>query len=167
MQSNRWQIDSGDSTVLFTATSSVHQIHASGSASGWFEAAIDERGFKPDQALGGHLEIPVANLSSGNSIIDREMQRRVDSGAHPIIAAGIETTEELNGSSALLTGTIQFQGIETLVEGELHLRPGPRLTGIGEFDTRWWGLEPPRIFMFRVQPIVTVEIDLALIPDPR
>ena len=50
-----------------------------------------------------------------------------------------------------------------LVEGELRLSAGPRLSGVGEFDVRWWGLEPPKLFMMRVDPIVTVEIDLPLI----
>ena len=62
----------------------------------------------------------------------------------------------------MITGTISFLDVDVLVEGELNLFPGPRLSGIGEFDVRWWGFEPPRLFMMRVDPIVTVEIDLPL-----
>jgi hypothetical protein len=49
------------------------------------------------------------------------------------------------------------------VEGTVSLEPEGHLTGIGEFDVRWWNLEPPRVLMLRVEPIVTVEIDLTLV----
>ena len=165
MRPSRWRIDPVGSSVTFTASSTVHAIHATGSASGWFEGVFDDRGFAPGQQLNGRIEVPVAELSSGNPIIDREMRRRIDANAHPVIAARIESTEELDGHLARVTGTVEFLEVGTLVEGELRLLPGPRLAGIGEFDTRWWGMEPPRLFMLRVDPIVTVEIDLALVGD--
>ena len=65
-----------------------------------------------------------------------------------------------------VTGTIEFFGSEVLVEGELRVVEGPRLVGTGEFDVRWWGLEPPRLMMLRVDPIVTVGIDLPLVAGP-
>ena len=90
------------------------------------------------------------------------MRRRVETTTHPLIVAEIESTEATSGNTARITGTIRFLDAETLVEGELSLLPGPRLVGVGEFDVRWWGLEPPRLLMLRVDPIVTVEIDLLL-----
>jgi len=113
--------------------------------------------------LQGRLEIPLAGLSSGNPLVDREMRRRVDTTDRPLIIAEIETTEDTGGDTAKVTGSIRFLDVETLVEGELTLFPGPRLTGVGEFDVRWWGLEPPRLLILRVDPIVTVEIDIPLI----
>lgn len=163
MTSTRWEIDPSDSLVTFRASSSVHPIHAAGVGSGWFQATIDESGFAANTTLNGRFEVPIADLSSGNPLVDREMRRRVDSTAHPRIVAEIETTENTRGDTASVTGTIVFLGVETLVEGELRLLPGPRLTGVGEFDVRWWGLEPPRLFMLRVDPIVTVEIDLGIV----
>ncbi|MEA2009209.1 MAG: YceI family protein [Actinomycetota bacterium] len=163
MEKQRWVVDPERASVTFLATSSVHPIRTTGSGSGWFEAAIDEAGFAPMGDLYGRLEIPITGLSSGNPLVDREMRRRVDTTDHPIIVAEIASTEETRGSTAMVTGTIQFLGAETLVEGELTISPGPRLTGVGEFDVRWWGLEPPRLLMLRVEPIVTVEIDLPLI----
>lgn len=162
MNRQRWSIDSGSASVTFVATSSVHPIRAFGAASGWFEAALDDAEFAQGEILRGRLEIPVGDLSSGNPLVDREMKRRVDTATHPLIVAAIETTEETDGNAAKITGTIRFLGSETLVEGELTVLPGPRLTGIGEFDVRWWGLDPPRLLMLRVDPIVIVEIDLPL-----
>jgi polyisoprenoid-binding protein YceI len=163
MGQHRYSVDAAGAAIAFVATSSVHPIRTHGVASGWLEASFDDAGFAPGKNLRGRLEVPVADLSSGNPLVDREMKRRVDTATHPLIVAEIESTEDTNGNTATITGTIRFLGMETLVEGELNLFPGPRLTGVGEFDVRWWGLEPPRLLMLRVDPIVTVEIDLPLI----
>jgi hypothetical protein len=163
MEQRHWAIDESEATVTFVATSSVHPIRSSGTASGWLEATLDDESFDADGTLRGRLEIPLADLSSGNPLIDREMKRRLATRAHPLIVAEIESTEEVSQSSATVTGTIRFLDLETLVEGQLNVGPGPRLTGVGEFDVRWWGLEPPRLLMLRVDPIVTVEIDLPLV----
>ena len=162
MEPRRWSIDAANGSISFVAASSVHAIRTVGSASGWFEATFDDTGFMPTHDLRGRLEVPVADLSSGNPLVDREMKRRVDTAAHPLIAAEIESTEEAEGTAARVTGTIRFLDVETLVEGELNLVQGPRLIGVGDFDVRWWGLEPPRVLMLRVDPIVTVEIDFTL-----
>jgi polyisoprenoid-binding protein YceI len=163
MKEQRWSIDAAPGSITFVATSSVHPIRTRGAATGWFEATFDDSGFAPNNTLQGRLEVPVAGLASGNPLVDREMKRRVDTTAHPLIVAEIESTEESGGNTARITGTIVFLDVETLVEGELHLLPGPRLVGTGEFDVRWWGLDPPRLLMLRVDPIVTVEIDLLLV----
>lgn len=162
MEPTRWSIDPATATVTFVATSSVHPIRSSGGSHGWFEAAVSDGEFETATAVRGRLEIPLDGLSSGNPLVDREMRRRVD--AYPVIIAEIDTTVESGGSVATVTGTIRFLNEEVLVEGELNLVTGPRLVGVGEFDVRWWGLEPPRLLMLRVDPIVTVEIDLPLTP---
>lgn len=163
MNQRRWSIDAAGGSITFLATSSVHPIRTSGTVSGWFEAAIDEDGFAPMRSVSGRLEVPISDLASGNPLVDREMKRRVDTTTHPLIVAEIDSTEDTDGNTAKITGTIRFLGAETLVEGEINLVSGPRLVGVGEFDVRWWGLEPPRLLMLRVDPIVTVEIDLPLI----
>ncbi|MEN8113597.1 MAG: YceI family protein [Actinomycetota bacterium] len=158
----RWVVNEDTATIAFTATSSVHTIRAKGTVRGWLEATIDDGAFAPGTELNGELLVPLAGLSSGNSLIDREMRRRVDVGVFPEIKAVVESTESIAGSDATIDGIVAFLGGGVLVEGEIELHEGPRLTGVGEFDVRWWGLEPPRLLMFQVDPIVTVEIDLPL-----
>ncbi len=163
MKRHRWSIDAPIGGVTFVATSSVHAIRARGSATGWIEAALDGTRFAPATEVHGRLGIPLAGLRSGNPLVDNEMRRRIDPSINPCIVAEIETTEETDGEAAKITGTIEFLGIDVLVEGDMTLLPGPRLSGIGEFDVRWWGFEPPRLFTISVDPIVTVEIDLPLV----
>ena len=100
-------------------------------------------------------------------LVDREMKRRLGSGANPRIIADLVSAVQTDVGGMTLTGTIDFLGTEVLVEGEVMLRDGARLVGTGGFDVRWWGLEPPRLLMLRVDPIVTVEIDLPLIAQPQ
>ena len=163
MKTQRWTIEATTGSVTFVAASSIHPIRTRGSASGWFEGAFDDSGFLPKSTMRGRLEVPLAGLSSGNPLVDNEMRRRVDTANHPLIVCVIETTEDTDASTATITGTIRFLDVEVLVEGELKLLPGPRLSGVGEFDVRWWGFEPPTLFMMRVDPIVAVEIDLPLL----
>lgn len=166
MQVKHFEIDASAASITFSASSSVHAIRSVGTVSGWIEASVVDHGFGEGQELRGGLEVPVDGLSSGNPLIDREMKRRIDSGVHPVISATIDETLGVTGSRATITGTIDFLGASTLVEGEIVLRPGPVLAGAGEFDVRWWGLEPPRLLMVRVEPIVTVEIEAPLIEHP-
>lgn len=166
MVARRFQIDESAASVVFVASSSVHPIRSVGSVSGWINAVLNGGVLAEDQELAGHLEVPLNGLSSGNPLIDREMKRRVDAGLDSAISARIEETLRVDGNHVTITGTIDFLGVSTLVEGEVVILPGPRLVGTGEFDVRWWGLEPPRLLMLRVDPIVTVEIDAPLIERP-
>jgi len=163
MNLQRWSIDAPVGSVTFIATSSIPPIRTTGSATGWFEAALDDTGFAPDIPIQGRLEVPLSGLRSGNPLIDNEMRRRVDTAKHPLIIAQLDSTEEIGAGGATIIGTIEFLGIEVLVEGDLTILPGPRLTGSGEFDVGWWDLKPPKLFTMRVNPIVTVEIDLPLV----
>lgn len=163
MGATRFTVDSTTASVLFAASSSLHPIRSTAPASGWFEADIENDRFTQGSVLSGRLEVPLAGLSSGNALVDREMRRRAGSASHPFIIAHIDSTLDLEDTQATITGTIQFSGRSELVEGAIALLPGPRIAGTGEFDVRWWGLEPPRLLVLRVDPIVTVEIDLPLI----
>ena len=162
MQVKRFDVESSAASITFTASTSVHPIRSRGRVSGWVDACVVDDQFAESQTLRGSLEVPLSGLSSGNPLIDREMKRRVDAVLHPVITATIEETLAIDGNGAPITGTIEFLGASTLVEGDITLLPGPILVGTGEFDVTWWGLEPPRILMLRVDPIVTVEIEAPL-----
>lgn len=161
-----FEIVASGATIVFAATSSVHPIRSVGSIFGWIEACILDGRFEDGHELGGYLEVPLGGLSAGNPLIDREMKRRINPAKHPTIKATIEETLAVEGSRATIAGTIDFLGTSTLVEGEVALLPGPVLIGTGELDVRWWGLEPPRLLMLRVDPIVTVEIEAPLVECP-
>ncbi len=156
----RYEIDSG--TITFDARTSLHPVVAIAPASGWFEAEIVDGLFVPGSTLAGALEIEVDAIKSGNPLYDAETRRRIDAGAHPKIRGEITGTTGVEEATAVIEGTVDFHGEEVLLEGEVTLVPGPALTGRGTVDIRWWGLQPPRLLAFRVEPEVLINVELPL-----
>lgn len=159
----RYDIDPSAATISFNASTSLHPVVAAAPVSGWLEADISADGFVPESSIAGKLEIPVDDISSGNPLYDAETRRRIDVKAHPLIVAELTTTLAVDGASATVEGTVGFHGESVLLEGELTLEPGPLLTGEGTVDIRWWGLRPPRLLAFRVEPEVVIRISLPLV----
>lgn len=159
-------IDPERSLITFRGQSSVHPITVTARPSGWFAGIVDGA-FDAAGSLAGLIEVEVADLASGNPLIDRETRRRIDARRHPRISGRLTKTIEVQAERATVEGVIEFTADKTLVEGELHLErsghDGLVVSGAGTFDVRWWGLEPPRLLMLRVEPEVEVFIRLVLV----
>jgi polyisoprenoid-binding protein YceI len=159
----RYAIDTGESTITFHARTSLHPVVASAPVSGWFDADLDEDGFAEGTSLEGRLEVVVDAIKSGNPLYDAETRRRIDVGTHPKIVAEITATTSTDGPGAVIEGVVDFHGESAKLEGEVAVAAGPELTGEGTVDIRWWGLQPPRLLAFRVDPEVVVSIHLHLV----
>lgn len=154
-----------ESQVTFLGESSVHPIEANVEPRGWFTAFVTPDGLGEGEAA-GHIEIPVAELSSGNPLIDRETKRRTNASKYPTITGDLTDVSSVEGRQADIEGRISFRGEDVDVEGRIELsevKPGRVvLEGEGVFDVRWWGLEPPKLLMLKVYPELTVRIRLVL-----
>lgn len=159
----RYTIDPAAATIAFNATTSLHPVVAKAPVAGWFEAEIADGRFVPGSTLAGEFEIAVDGISSGNPLYDAETRRRIDVNAHPLIRAELAIAASVDERSASIEGTVHFHGESVLLEGELELGPGPVLTGAGTVDIRWWGLKPPSLLVFKVQPEVLIEVSLPLL----
>lgn len=159
----RYSIDTTTSTITFHATTSLHPVVASGPVTGWFEAEVHGDGFPEGTKLGGSIEVPVDSIKSGNPLYDTETRRRIDVKAHPTIRAEITETVSVDGPDAVIEGVVEFNGESAKLEGALTLTPDQELTGEGTVDIQWWGLQPPRLLAFKVQPEVVVSIHLHLV----
>lgn len=159
-------IDPERSLITFRGQSSVHPITVTARPSGWFAGIVDGA-FDAAGSLAGLIEVEVADLASGNPLIDRETRRRIDARRHPRISGRLTKTIEVQAERATVEGVIEFTAETALVEGELHLErsghDGLVVSGAGTFDVRWWGLEPPRLLLLRVEPEVEVFIHLVLV----
>jgi polyisoprenoid-binding protein YceI len=87
--------------------------------------------------------------------------RRIDARRFPKIRG--ETTElKKNGGTYQIRGDLTFHGVTRAVEGEVTISaPDERsllIEGEQVFDIRQFGVEPPKILMFRVHPDVRVRI---------
>jgi hypothetical protein len=155
------------SRVWIDARSSLHPIH---STTDGLEGYIDldardgeqvDRGVQPL----GKLSFPVARLSSGNPLEDRELYRRIDARRFPTIDGVLIDLEPMGSDSRYrVTGDLAFRGVVRRYEDEVTLTVIDdhtiRLDGESTFDIRDFGMEPPRILMLRVEPDVVVRVEI-------
>ncbi len=155
------------SYVWIDARSNIHPIH---SKTNGLEGFIDfemtpEGSVDLTSTPAGRLSLSVSRLSSGNTMEDRELRRRIDAGRYPKIEGALE---QLVPSGALGTyrvgGEVIFRGVARRYDDEMTiavLDPDTlQLAGKSRFDIRDFGMAPPRVLMFRVQPEVDVTVEI-------
>jgi hypothetical protein len=163
----KFVIDSDRSKVWISARSSLHPIHAeTAGLEGWFEAdLLGGRRLNLTVSPRARLDLPVGMLSSGNPLYDREMRRRVDARAFPMITGELTTIKEASGKGRYTVGgDLTFRGVTRSFEDEMTLSMPNKhtlcLDGERVFDIRDFGMEPPRILTLRVHPEVTVRVSI-------
>jgi polyisoprenoid-binding protein YceI len=163
----RFSIVPERSRVSIDARSSLHPIHTeTDGLEGWVELDVAD-GAKVNLAAppAGHLELPVEQLRSGNALEDRELQRRIDARRYPTIAGDLSLMKDTaHDGRYLVAGDLTFRGVTRRCQDEMIVeRLDPRtirLSGESTFDVRDFGMEPPRILMFKVQPDVKVAVEI-------
>ena len=166
MQPARYNFDSARSCVWVSGRSSLHPINTeTRGISGWFEAAAHEDGrLDLDAPIKGELRVAVEKLTSGNSLYDHELRRRIDARRHPTIegrVARIIADGAHPGYS--VTGDIVFHGKTRTFEHTMEIQIGEdevSLTGDYVFDIREFGMRPPSMLMIRVYPEIAVKVEL-------
>lgn len=161
----RYRIVPTRSRVWIEARSNVHPIRSEAvGLEGWLELDVDDRAINVDQPARGHVEFPIDNMKSGNALEDREMRRRVDSRRYPTITGDLKSMKQTDDASRyVVRGDLTFRGVMHTYEDEMtvHVDDGAlTLTGQSTFDIRDFGMEPPRILMLKVQPEVTVRVEI-------
>ncbi len=167
----RFTIDPERSTATIEGRSSLHPIHSRATGlTGVLDCTFDEHGtIDLSRPVAGSVRFPVDRLQSSSPLETRELRRRIDARRHPTIDGEITAIEAAAAPGDYRsTGTVTFRGIArtytsaltiTLVDGLVHL------SGRASFDVRDHGMEPPRILMLRVEPMVEVTIDVVATPD--
>ena len=162
----RYRILPTRSRVWIDARSNLHPIHTeAGGLEGWLELQIDDGRINVDQTLLGHLEFPVAHLKSGNGFEDRELQRRIEARRHPTIVGDLKSMKATNEPlTYVVGGDLTFRGVTQSYEDEMMVELGDdstvNMSGVAVFDIRDFGMDPPRILMLKVQPEVTVRVEI-------
>lgn len=159
------RVDPGRSTLSMDGRSSLHPIRAhADEVVGWIDLDADGR----PQA--GHLTVEVDRLRTGNPLYDREIRNRLDIGTFPTVEAHLSTID--GGSSEdgwTVTGAVSAHGVQTDLTGTITVEPdgdGVRVRGREQVDFRQFGLKAPRLLALKVDPIVTVVLDVtATAPD--
>jgi polyisoprenoid-binding protein YceI len=168
----RYAIVPNRSTVWIEARSNVHPIESSTSGlEGFIELELGPTGnVNLADAPVGRLSLDVERLKSGNRLEDREMQKRVDARRHPRIDGVLDSVMgDGKDGSYRVSGKVTFHGVsrhhEDLMEISKVDERTIRLAGSSRFDIRDFGMEPPRVLMLKVEPVVHVRVEIFAVKD--
>jgi hypothetical protein len=163
---SRYSVAGPGSVLSFEAKSSLHGVHGSvREVSGYVDACFEDDGslaIEPPPKM--HVEFPVERLRSGNDIQDREMWRLIDSKRFPMVSAdlsGLKSTSVPGRYEA--DGQVTLAGRMRRYAGRLAVtRDGDHLVIEGDLvvDIRDFGLKPPQLLFIKVDPTVTVRLNL-------
>lgn len=168
----RYRIVSERSEVVIDATSNVHPIHNRARGIEGFVELELRADDSVDLAAGAAAELVLAvdRLSGSNPLETRELRRRIDARRFPAITGRLDELGAAAEAGAYRArGEVTFRGVTRPAEDEIRVTSegngALRIEGAHEFDIREFGMEPPRILMLRVDPVVRVRIDLVAEPD--
>jgi len=161
----RYGIVADASEVVIDARSNVHPIHQRARGVDGYIDLVMDGDVSVDLAQPATAEISLATdrLVGGNSLETRELRRRIDARNHPTITGRLD---ELRAGDApgtyVARGTVTFRGESRPAEDVLRIsRDGQgrlHVEGTHEFDIREFGMEPPRVLVMRVEPVVRIRI---------
>jgi polyisoprenoid-binding protein YceI len=163
----RYLIVPHESRVWVDARSSLHPIHSTTDGlEGFLDLEAPENGeivFTTPPA--GHLSLAVELLSTGNGLEDRELRKRIDVGRYPSIEGFLSTVDRVDGTDRYrVGGELEVRGVSRPCKDEMRVtrvdETTVHLEGKSTFDIRDFGIEPPRLFMLRVEPTVTVRVEI-------
>ncbi|MCU1494962.1 MAG: hypothetical protein JWO62_2726 [Acidimicrobiaceae bacterium] len=168
----RYRIVPERSHVWIEARSNVHPIHSdTDGLEGYVELELDADG-AVDLAVKpvGRLSLAVSRLSSGSSLEDRELHKRIDSRRYPSIEGVLDVIDRPDdGGSYRVSGDVTFRGVARHHEDHMEIRAVDgqtiRLSGTSRFDIREFGMEPPRMLMFKVEPEVDVRVEILAVGE--
>ncbi len=163
----RYRIVPERSEVLIDAASNVHPIHnRARGIEGFVDLDLLDDG-SLDLAAGAAAELVLAvdRLSGSNPLETRELRRRIDARRFPAITGRLdELRESGEGRSYLARGEVMFRGVTRPAEDEIRVtglgEGALRIEGAHDFDIREFGMDPPRILMLRVEPVVRVQVNI-------
>jgi polyisoprenoid-binding protein YceI len=144
----------------------MHPVHGQArNLAGSIEADVGPDGsLGAPQAVKMHVEFPVEQLRSGNSMQDAQMWKMIDSKRFPLVSADLkdlQPTATPNRYAA--SGDITLAGRSRRYSGELTFDAGSdsiAVDGDLDLDIRDFGLKPPNLLIIKVEPVVKVSLHL-------
>jgi polyisoprenoid-binding protein YceI len=157
-------LDPAQSTVQWTLDSSLHTVH------GTFALKSGTVHFDPETGkAGGEIVVFATSGESGNSSRDARMHKEIlETPRYPeVIFRPIQVEGKVGqagASDVKLKGVFSVHGADhdltALVHAELA---GDRWTGTSKFEVPYvkWGIKNPSNFLFKVKPVVRVELEMS------
>jgi polyisoprenoid-binding protein YceI len=162
----RYDIVPERSQVWIEARSNVHPIHSqTDGLEGFVELTLGADGaVDVNSGASAQLSLPVDRLRSGNVLEERELKRRIEARRFKTIDGELTSLSAGADGTYLVEGMITFRGESRVYEAPMTIEAVDdstlRLAGEATLDIRDFGMEPPRILVLRVEPEVTVRVDV-------
>jgi polyisoprenoid-binding protein YceI len=157
-------LDPAQSTVHWTVDSSLHTIH------GTFALKSGTVHFDPETGkAGGEIVVAATSGESGSNSRDARMHKEIlETPRYPEVIFRPTQVEgkvgQAGASDVKLNGVFSIHGADhdltALVHAELN---GDRWTGTSKFEVPYvkWGIKNPSNFLFKVKPVVSVELEMS------
>ena len=156
------------SGVLVRARSTIGAIDfATMAISGYLEAQPVEGGFQTEPRPHSELILDLRLLTSGNSVYDAELARRMDLDAYPLATVVLADIKALSGSGRYsVHGDLTLHGVTRTMEGVVSVACAEdgsySVSGEQVFDIRDFQIETPSLLMLRIFPDVRVTLTVML-----
>ena len=169
----RYRIEPERSRIWIDGRSTLHPIHSTTDGlEGFIEFDLSDDGEVVDDARPtGRLTLPSVRLSSGNSLEDRELHRRIDTQRFPTVEGVLTGIHRVGTANRYqVSGDLEFRGVSKRCEDEMTVtvidERTIRLEGQSTFDIRDFGMQPPRMLMLKVEPEVAVRVEIVATREP-
>jgi polyisoprenoid-binding protein YceI len=157
-------LNPAQSIVHWTVDSSLHTVH------GTFALTSGTVHFDPETGkAGGEIVVAATSGESGNHSRDARMHKEIlETLRYPEVIFRPTQVEgkvgQAGASDVKLNGVFSIHGADhdltALVHGELT---GDRWKGTSKFEVPYvkWGIKNPSNFLFKVKPVVNVELEMS------
>jgi polyisoprenoid-binding protein YceI len=159
----RYRIERG--RVVVMARSSIHDTRTVWSALGG-SAEADPAELTASARL--EVEVDMTSFDAGDFLKNRKLRKDLELERHPtarFTLTGLEAVAAAaDGFTATARGTLAWRGrsLELAAAGRGRIdRAGFTATARFELDVTRLGVTPPRFFVFKVEDVVAVEIELS------
>jgi polyisoprenoid-binding protein YceI len=159
------------SGVLVRARSTVGPIDfATMAIDGYLEGEAADGAFRAEPQPRSELTLDLRLLTSGNSVYDAELARRLNLSAHPLGTIVLGGIRPLAGAGRYsVYGHLTLHGVTKMMEGSVSavFDDEGRCSVSGEqvFDIRDFQIEAPSLLMLRIFPDVRVNLTLLFEPQ--
>jgi polyisoprenoid-binding protein YceI len=154
------------SAVLVKARSNVGPIaFATSEVRGTISAELDGKVIDLDTPITAELTVSLSELTSGNTLYDTELKRRIDVRRYPDATLHLDQVTRVGASNQFdLTGRIELHAVARALHGVVEVERLERdvmiVRGQQTLDIRDFDLDVPPLLALKIYPEVSVEMHL-------
>ncbi|MDX1522897.1 MAG: YceI family protein [Anaerolineae bacterium] len=153
--------------VVVEGHSTIHPIRSvSHEMEGWFEAEFLDGGeLDPSFSTAGRIEVFIDDFSTGNSFLDHELRRQLDTRRFPSVLAELVDIRPQEGpDNYWATGDLTFHGETQRLENDLRVKyvndQTIEVNGEITIDVRNFNVDLPNLMFLKVHPVIKVTLEI-------